>query len=96
MGQHMTEQEVRDSIKGGVLIGETEPCRETKYTFWLVYAVRDGGVVAGVADDDNGVTSGERIEDGEIGSYVDDTGAAQAKLSEARAKFAADAAESEA
>lgn len=68
----------------GKLLGRTEPCRETKYSWWQVY-YKDGIITACVFFD-GVVTCGEEIEEKELSMYVDDDAEALKLLADAKLK----------
>lgn len=72
VGQEASER----ASAAGRLIGRTEPTRETKGSWWEVYVMPDGSIIACVMDGTVGVVCGEQIERSEVGRYVDNEEAA--------------------
>ena len=69
--------------KNGVKLGETQPCRETKYSWWEVFYY-NGEIIACVMDDENGVVCAEYTKESEIVNYLGDDEAALKILASAR------------
>ena len=69
MGEYVGEKIARHASENGVLVGKTEPCAETKFSWWQVYRV-DHELIACVFA--NGAcVCGERISDAELPLYVE-------------------------
>jgi hypothetical protein len=78
MGKYVNDVAARTAHDRGIKIGETEPSRETKYSWWEVYKWSDY-IIACVMTE-NGVTCGEEILMDELHLYVDDIKSAKNKL----------------
>lgn len=84
MGKYVNEQIAKAARSTGTLIGKTEPCRETKGSWWEVY-VNKGELTACVMAGPDWVSCGESLPSTELHLYVDDVEAAQAALEAAEA-----------
>ena len=85
MSKFVGQKEARAAAESGLLIGQTEPTRETKWSWWKVYVTPSGDIIACVMADAVGVVCGEKLDKSEVGRYVDDTQAALLALSNAPA-----------
>lgn len=81
MSQYVNEKIAQAAADNGVKIGETEPSRETKGSWWEVFKLENGDIIACVMGD-WGVSCGEKITPTELKYYVDDVEAAVAALAE--------------
>lgn len=71
MGQYVNEQRACEAKENGKFLGKTEPCSETKWSWWEVYEHADE-FIACVIDDSYGVSCGEKIQRSEFGLYMDE------------------------
>ena len=71
MSEYVNETAAREAHKNGTKIGETEPTRETKGTWWEVF--KSGEDIIACVMSEDGVVCGERITPAELDMYVDDT-----------------------
>jgi hypothetical protein len=60
----------QEAFEKGVFLGKTEPCRETKYSWWDV-RYHNGKIIACVMHDDTGVSCGEEIKTTSLHLYTD-------------------------
>jgi len=80
MAKYINEKTARQAALTGTMIGKTEPCCETKGTWWQVYW--DGKqLTACVMTDPWGISCGEQISESEIDLYCDDPKAARLMIS---------------
>jgi len=79
MGKYVDEQVAKAARSTGMLIGKTEPSRETKGSWWEVYA-NNGELIACVMVGPDWVSCGESLPSTELHMYVDDIDAARAAL----------------
>ena len=71
MGKYINNKTARQAALTGTMVGKTEPCSETKGTWWEVYW--DGKqLTACVVADPWGISCGEQISESELGLYCDD------------------------
>lgn len=70
MAKHIDQNEARKAALKGLQVGQTEPSRETKGTWWEVYLF-DGRLIACVLDPSLGVVCGEEITETDIDLYCD-------------------------
>ncbi len=79
MSQYVDEKIAQAAHDYGIKIGETEPSRETKGSWWEVFLVEGGDIIACVMTD-WGVSCGEKILPDEVKLYVDDVEASMGSL----------------
>jgi hypothetical protein len=80
MGTYVNEETACAAQANGTKIGSMEPCRESKWGGWDVYAY-DGEIVACGVTASGDVICGEKISADELGLYVDDVEHSKAALS---------------
>jgi hypothetical protein len=71
MSKYVNEETARTAAVSGVMVGRTEPCRDTKGSCWQVY-LNDWKLTACVVVDPWGISCGEEITETELPLYVDD------------------------
>lgn len=86
MSEYVSEDVAQRAAENGAEVGRTEPSRETKGSWWQVYAI-DGELIACVFTG-WGASCGERITADELPLYTDDPHAALEKFNTARAAAA--------
>lgn len=70
MARYCGEDEATFAAINGIKIGETQPCKESKGSWWEVFYV-DGNITATV-NTNLGISCGEIINEDELCLYVDD------------------------
>ena len=78
MSEYVDEIVAQKAYDEGIKIGETEPCRESKGSWWEVYKTSKG-IIACVLTS-WGVSCGEKITEDELHMYVDNLEAAKVAL----------------
>lgn len=79
MSEYIGKEQAQQAADYGVKIGETEPCRETKGSWWQVMVYR-GRIFACSTWPGQGVNCGEEITADELPLYCDDPDAARRVL----------------
>ena len=84
MGNFVNELVAIEASENGILLGKTDPSRETKYSWWEVFFYQNK-VIACVCFE-GGVSCGEEITEEELTLYVDDEKIAKENLAKAKEK----------
>lgn len=82
MSNYANQELTREASEKGVLIGKTEPCRETKFSWWEVFFYNEK-IIACVCWE-TGISGGEEITEDELNLFVDEPIAAKEKIKKAR------------
>ena len=67
---NITDEMMWDFIENGEYIGEQQPTRESKWSFYRVYK-KDDVYIAVVCDDENGAICAEHILEENVNQYID-------------------------
>ena len=78
MAKYVDEKIANNAAEKGTLIGTTEPCADSKGSWWEVYLIGEEIIACVVTD--IGVSCGKLISESELDSYCDDAPAAVEKI----------------